>query len=106
MKKEIEYYRKIILTKCKNADDISYFEASTLIAIMFFADHINPNGYCLFEVGLGGRLDATNIFDKPLACAITSISLDHIDKFDKPLACAITSISLDHIDKLGNTLEI
>ena len=82
---EIEYYRKIILTKCKNANDISYFEASTLIAIMFFADHINPNGYCLFEVGLGGRLDATNIFDKPLACAITSISFDHIDKLGNTL---------------------
>lgn len=82
---EIEYYRQIILTKCKNADDISYFEASTLIAIMFFADNIKPNGYCLFEVGLGGRLDATNIFDKPLACAITSISLDHIDKLGNTL---------------------
>ena len=78
---EIEYYRGRILAKCSNVDDISYFEASTLIAIMFFADNINNNdGYCLFEVGLGGRLDATNIFDKPLACAITSISLDHMDK--------------------------
>ena len=30
------------------------------------------------ETGLGGRLDATNVVENPLACVITSISLDHI----------------------------
>ena len=82
---EVEYYRQMILKKCHNAGDISYFEASTLIAIMFFADNIDANGYCLFEVGLGGRLDATNIFNHPLACAITSISFDHMDKLGNTL---------------------
>ena len=81
----IENYRQTILNRCKNVNDISYFEASTLIAIMFFADKIKQNGYCLFEVGLGGRLDATNVFDSPLACAITSISFDHMDKLGNTL---------------------
>jgi dihydrofolate synthase/folylpolyglutamate synthase len=33
----------------------------------------------LLEVGLGGRLDATNVIDKPLACTITPVSMDHLE---------------------------
>ena len=33
----------------------------------------------LLEVGLGGRLDATNVIETPLACAITPISMDHLE---------------------------
>jgi dihydrofolate synthase/folylpolyglutamate synthase len=36
-----------------------------------------PADLCVVEVGLGGRFDATNVFDAPAACAITAISLDH-----------------------------
>ena len=36
-----------------------------------------PADYLLLETGLGGRLDATNVVDQPLACLITSISYDH-----------------------------
>ena len=81
--KEIEYYSKQIVNKCKNINDISYFEASTLIAILFFTDN-NPD-YCIFEVGLGGRLDATNVFKKPLVSVITSISYDHMAQLGNTL---------------------
>ena len=80
--KEIEQYKKEILIKCKNVNDISFFEATTLIAIMMFSNYFNQKtqeqlDYCIFEVGLGGRLDATNVFNKSLVSVITSISFDH-----------------------------
>jgi dihydrofolate synthase/folylpolyglutamate synthase len=53
---------------------ITVFEAITAAAFWLFAR--NPADLCLVEVGLGGRLDATNVLT-PAACAITSISLDH-----------------------------
>ena len=79
---EIEACKQEIIEKCGdknggNLKEISYFEASTLIAILLFARA--GLDYYIFEVGLGGRLDATNIFQKPLACAITSISFDHVE---------------------------
>ncbi|MEJ1157209.1 bifunctional folylpolyglutamate synthase/dihydrofolate synthase [Prosthecomicrobium sp. N25] len=57
---------------------ITFFELTTVAAFMLFAD--NPADYTLLEVGLGGRLDATNVVPAPLVSAITSISLDH-EKF-------------------------
>lgn len=80
---EIKSCKTEIISKCKNIKDISYFEITTLIAIMLFAK--NNLDYCIFEVGLGGRLDATNIFDKKLATIITSISYDHMDKLGNTL---------------------
>jgi len=52
----------------------TYFEVLTHLAMAWFAEQ-NVD-VAIVEVGLGGRLDATNIV-KPLACAITSISMDH-----------------------------
>jgi dihydrofolate synthase/folylpolyglutamate synthase len=49
----------------------------TAAAFMLFARH--PADMLLLEVGLGGRLDATNVVAKPLATAITRVSLDHRD---------------------------
>ena len=74
--KEIEECKSQIIQKCKNVKNISFFEATTLIAILMFAK--NNLDYCVFEVGLGGRLDATNIFEHPLVSVITSISFDHM----------------------------
>lgn len=54
---------------------LSYFEGMTIIAILAFLE--NPADFCVFEVGLGGRLDATNIFPEKLISVITSISFDH-----------------------------
>lgn len=65
-------------------DDITQFEITTAAAFLAFAEH--PADVVLLEVGLGGRLDATNVIDQP---ALT----------------VLTPISLDHADKLGNTIE-
>ena len=85
---EIEKYKQKILTTCSNAEEISFFEATTLIAILFFSDLQKKQelDYFIFEVGLGGRLDATNVFQKPIASVITSISFDHMDKLGNTLA--------------------
>jgi dihydrofolate synthase / folylpolyglutamate synthase len=58
-------------------ESITYFEITTAIALHLFAEH--PADYCLLEVGLGGRYDATNVVDRPLATAITPVSLDHAE---------------------------
>lgn len=55
---------------------ITIFEAITAAALWLFARV--PADLCIIEVGLGGRLDATNVVS-PKACAIASISLDHQD---------------------------
>ncbi len=54
---------------------ITVFEVITAVAFHVFAQ--TPADLCVLEVGLGGRGDATNVIDRPAACAITSISLDH-----------------------------
>lgn len=54
---------------------ITVFEVITAVAFHLFAQ--TPADMCVLEVGLGGRGDATNVIDRPAACAITSISLDH-----------------------------
>lgn len=52
----------------------TFFELTTAMAFKYFAE-MNPD-YCVIEVGLGGRLDSTNVLN-PLASVITSISLEH-----------------------------
>jgi len=60
----------------RNAGDpITIFEITTAAALDLFATH--PADMLLLEVGLGGRLDATNVVETPLASVITSISHDH-----------------------------
>ncbi len=54
---------------------ITYFEITTAIAFRAFAE--NPADVLLLEVGLGGRLDATNVIDRPLSTIITPVSMDH-----------------------------
>jgi dihydrofolate synthase/folylpolyglutamate synthase len=56
---------------------ITVFEITTAAGLLLFARH--PADLLLLEVGLGGRLDATNVVERPLATAITPISLDHAD---------------------------
>ena len=53
----------------------SFFEATTAAALLAFARH--SADACVIEVGLGGRLDATNVVDRPLVCGIASVGLDH-----------------------------
>ncbi len=65
------------------SSDLTYFEVTTALAFAAFARR--EVDVAVIEVGMGGRLDATNVL--------------------LPAVTAITSISLDHMEKLGNTLE-
>ncbi len=56
---------------------ISVFEVITAAAFLLFSRV--PADALILEVGLGGRFDATNVVERPAACAITSISMDHMD---------------------------
>ena len=69
-----------ILSECeaKNGDaPITVFEIETAAAFLLFTRH--PADIVLLEVGLGGRLDATNVVERPLASVITRVALDHRD---------------------------
>ena len=55
----------------------TYFEMLFLMGMVIFAEA--GVDYVTLETGLGGRLDATNVVEKPLACIITSISRDHTE---------------------------
>jgi dihydrofolate synthase/folylpolyglutamate synthase len=63
--------------------DYTFFEIDTLIA--FYYLYINKVDYAVIEVGMGGRLDATNVI--------------------KPLISVITNIGFDHMEFLGDTIE-
>lgn len=70
-----------VLTRTQSingADDITQFEITTAAAFLAFAEH--PADVLLLEVGLGGRLDATNVIEKPVLSVITPVSLDHSEK--------------------------
>ncbi|MBH5369186.1 bifunctional folylpolyglutamate synthase/dihydrofolate synthase [Bradyrhizobium glycinis] len=60
------------------------FELKTAAAFLLFAR--NPADIVLLEVGLGGRLDSTNVVDAPAACVITPVSMDHMDFLGDTLA--------------------
>ena len=53
----------------------SFFEVATAVALVAFARI--PADACILEVGLGGRLDSTNVIERPAITAITSLGLDH-----------------------------
>ncbi len=67
-----------LLDECVTAngpDEITFFEITTAAAFLAFAR--TPADWTLLEVGLGGRLDATNVVDHPKLTIITPVSLDH-----------------------------
>ncbi len=67
-----------LLEECEAAngpDPITYFEITTCAALLAFARA--PADWTLLEVGLGGRLDATNVVDAPALTVITPVSMDH-----------------------------
>ena len=53
----------------------SFFEVATAVAILAFS-RVNADS-CILEVGLGGRLDATNVVERPVVTGITNLALDH-----------------------------
>ncbi len=76
-----------ILDECLAAngpDPITFFEITTCAAFLAFTR--TPADYTLLEVGLGGRLDATNVVDRPALCIITPVSIDHQQYLGETLA--------------------
>lgn len=73
-----EDYLTEILDECMRANgtsEITFFEITTCAAFLAFAR--TPADWTLLEVGLGGRLDATNVVDHPRLTIITPVSIDH-----------------------------
>jgi len=67
-----------LLEECEAVNDgaaITFFEVTTVAALLAFSRI--PADYCILEVGLGGRLDATNVIDDPTLTIITPVSIDH-----------------------------
>ena len=74
---EEDYLTKVLeICEYANAGEpITYFEITTCAAILAFAE--TSADYTVMEVGLGGRMDTTNVFNKPELCVITPVSMDH-----------------------------
>ncbi len=67
-----------VLDECYAAnggENITYFEITTCAALLAFSR--TKADYTLLEVGLGGRLDATNVIERPELTVITPVSIDH-----------------------------
>lgn len=85
-----EYELVEILTACERLADhgqVSDFEVATAAAFTAFANH--PADVTILEVGMGGRLDATNVIEKAAATVITRLSYDHC----KYLGATLTEIA-------------
>ena len=75
------------LEECEVANagaPITFFEITTAAALLMFSRV--PADYTLLEVGLGGRLDATNVIDQPRLTVITPVSIDHTQYLGDTLA--------------------
>jgi dihydrofolate synthase/folylpolyglutamate synthase len=75
------------LRRCEGANEaepITVFEITTAAAFLLFAEE--PADVLLLEVGLGGRLDATNVIAAPAAAVITAVGRDHADYLGDTLA--------------------
>ncbi len=76
-----------VLKTCYAANDganITYFEITTCAALLAFAR--SEADYTLLEVGLGGRLDATNVVERLAMTVITPVSIDHEQYLGNTLA--------------------
>lgn len=96
---------------------LTWFEFLTAMAFTYFVE--NKVDVAVFEVGLGGRYDATNVLSKPAACAIVNVDLDHtqilgdtvsqiaaekagIIKFAVPIVTAATGDALKMIELVAS----
>lgn len=70
-----EVCEEVRLASEKAEIEPTFFEGTTVAAICAFAKR--PADYLILETGMGGRLDATNVFDQPLLTIITTVGLDH-----------------------------
>jgi len=76
-----------VLGECERANagaPITYFEITTCAALLAFSREAAD--YCLLEVGLGGRLDATNVIEAPRLTVIAPVSVDHQQYLGETLA--------------------
>lgn len=70
-----KYYKRVMQLAEEHKILLSFFEIQVIVMVLYFvAEEVE---YAVVEVGLGGIYDGTNIFEKPLACFITSITLEH-----------------------------
>ena len=73
-----------VLETANAGQPISFFEIATVLAFEAFAR--TPADLCLIEVGLGGRFDATNVFDAPAVSVITPVDYDHLEMLGPELS--------------------
>lgn len=78
-----EAFLKIGKKILKISSDLTYFEFLTLVAFLYFREE-NVD-YMVLEVGLGGRLDATNVIDSTRIAIITNVGYEHTNYLGKTL---------------------
>jgi dihydrofolate synthase / folylpolyglutamate synthase len=82
---ESELVERLLHVQRVNAGaPITFFEITTAAAFVAFAEH--PADAVILEVGLGGRLDATNVVPRPALSVLMPVSMDHTDKLGTTLA--------------------
>jgi dihydrofolate synthase/folylpolyglutamate synthase len=82
---EAELVERLAAVQRINAGDpMTFFEITTAAAFLAFAE--TPADAVILEVGLGGRLDATNVIARPALSVVTPVSLDHADKLGATVA--------------------
>jgi dihydrofolate synthase/folylpolyglutamate synthase len=82
---EVELVARLSEVKRINAgEQMTFFEITSAAAFQAFAEH--PADAVILEVGLGGRLDTTNVVERPALSVITPISIDHADWFGASIA--------------------
>jgi dihydrofolate synthase/folylpolyglutamate synthase len=74
---------ELLVEALDRAPDVTFFETATLAAFLAFREA--KVELAILEVGLGGRLDATNVVPTPRAAAITRIAFDHMDRLGTTL---------------------
>ncbi len=84
-----DHFLHEVLEKCrvtaeKNNIPVTFFEGTTVAAFEAFAEV--QADIVLLEVGLGGRLDSTNVVEKPVLTVITPISMDHMEFLGNSIA--------------------
>jgi dihydrofolate synthase/folylpolyglutamate synthase len=72
-----KYSRMIFEAIEEKSFNVTFFEIITMIGLLHFSEQ--KVDYAVLECGIGGRLDATNIIEKPVCCAIASIGFDHME---------------------------
>lgn len=110
---EIKKYLHLIYKNLPNNlfYKLTYFELLTCLMFLYFADK-KPD-FTILEVGLGGKLDATNVVDYSIISCITSIGLDHTDilgktklQILKDKSAIVKNNSVVICGELGNYLKI